>query len=229
MYDFELGYNLNLNKFKLSLNLYQMKYKNQLVLTGEINDVGDAIMVNVPNSYRRGIEATGSFKISRFLNWNGNITLSTNKIDDFVAYVDNWNYWDDPENQPLQNSENLGKTDISFSPGIVSGSLINFMPSHGLSISLMSKYVGKQYIDNTSSDERSLSPYFVNDLYVNYKIQLEFFGEINLKLVINNILNEEHETNAWVYRYYYDQVHYTMDGYFPQAGTNLMAGISVKF
>lgn len=229
LYDFELGYNLNLNKFKLSLNLYQMKYKNQLVLTGEINDVGDAIMVNVPNSYRRGIEATGSFKISRFVNWNGNITLSTNKINDFVAYVDNWNYWDDPENQPLQNSENLGKTDISFSPGIVSGSLINFMPSHGLSISLMSKYVGKQYIDNTSSDERSLSPYFVNDLYVNYKIQLEFFGEINLRLMINNILNEEHETNAWVYRYYYDQVHYTMDGYFPQAGTNLMAGISVKF
>ncbi len=229
LYDFELGYNLNLNKARLSLNIYNMNYKDQLVLTGEINDVGDAIMVNVPNSYRRGIEAAGSFKISRFLNWNGNITLSTNKITDFTEYVDNWNYWDDPENQPLQYSTNLGKTDISFSPGLIAGSLLNLMPSHGLSISLLSKYVGKQYIDNTSADERSLSPYFVNDLYVNYKIQLEFIGEINLKLMINNILNEKYETNAWIYRYYYDQVHYALDGYFPQAGTNLIAGMSVRF
>ncbi len=229
LYDFELGYNLSLNNLRLSVNLYQMKYKNQLVLTGEINDVGDAIMVNVPNSYRRGIEATGSFKISSYINWNGNITLSTNKIREFAAYVDNWNYWDDPENQLLQYSENLGETDISFSPGLIAGSQINFMPSHGLSISLMSKYVGKQYIDNTSSEDRSLSPYFVNDLFINYKIGMNFIGEMIFKLAVNNILNEKYETNAWVYRYYFDQVHYSLDGYFPQAGTNVMAGITVKF
>ena len=229
LYNFEIGYSLKLTNLQITTNLYNMSYRNQLVLTGEINDVGDAIMVNVPHSYRRGIEVSGTCKISKFLNWYGNVTFSTNKIKDFTEYVDNWNYWDDIENQPLQYSNPLGKTDISFSPGLVTANIFNFMPIQGLSISLLSKYVSKQYIDNTSSDERSLSPYFVNDLYVNYKIHPAFIGEINLKLMINNILNEAYETNAWVYRYYYNNMHYTMDGYFPQAGTNLMAGISVKF
>ncbi len=229
LYDLEAGYTLNLNKFKLNLNLYNMYYRDQLVLTGEINDVGDAIMVNVPKSYRRGIEVAGELKLAPKILLSANATLSTNKIKDFTEYIDNWNYWDDPENQPLQISNYIGTTDLSFSPELIGSSVISFMPANGLTLNLFSKYISRQYVDNTSSVERSLNPYLVNDFYIIYKIINKGVKEMNFKLMINNILNEKYETNAWVYQYVYDNQRYTLDGYFPQAGINFIAGIEVKF
>ncbi len=227
--DYELGYELNKQAFSLNANLYYMQYKDQLVLTGDINNVGNPIMNNVPESYRAGIEIAAAVKISKKLRFDANMTLSQNKIKDFTEYVDNWDYWSDPEHQPLQISKNLGETDISFSPNIISGAALTFMPIKDFSIAWIAKYIGKQYIDNTSSDERSLDAYLLNNIRINYAIETTFIHRIEFFIALNNVLSEEYESNAWVYRYYSDGNEYEMNGYFPQAGFNVLGGVSFRF
>ena len=200
-----------------------MDYKDQLVLTGQINNVGDAIMVNVPKSYRAGIEIVGGVKILKNLRWDVNATFSSNKIQEFISYTDNWNTW------PEQSVDSLGTTDISFSPDIIAGSNLSWEAFKNFKASFVSRYVGRQYIDNTSTKERSLDPYFVNDLKLTYSIRTNLIKQIDLMLSLNNIFNTEYETNAWVYRYYYDEVEYEMNGYFPQAKFHFMGGVSLKF
>ncbi len=227
--DYELGYELNKQAFSLNANLYYMQYKDQLVLTGDINNVGNPIMNNVPESYRAGIEIAAAVKISKKLRFDANMTLSQNKIKDFTEYVDNWDYWSDPEHQPLQISKNLGETDISFSPNIISGAALTFMPIKDFSIAWIAKYIGKQYIDNTSSDERSLDAYLLNNIRINYAIETTFIHRIEFFLALNNVLSEEYESNAWVYRYYSEGNEHEMNGYFPQAGFNVLGGVSFRF
>lgn len=221
--DYELGYNYSAGKFRLNANLFYMDYKDQLVLTGEINNVGAAIFTNVPNSYRTGLELVAGWKISHKLSWEGNASFSKNKIKGFEEFVDNWS----PPYEQI--SKNLGETDLSFSPDFIGNSIFTFTPIENLDIRLLSKYVGKQYIDNTSSDKRSLDPYFVNDIHMNYTFHPGFVKELGLFLNVSNIFSEKYETNAWVYRYYLDGEEYMMDGYFPQATMNFLAGVSVKF
>ena len=227
--DYELGYKLNRRTFSLNANLYYMDYKDQLVLTGKINNVGEAIMTNVPQSYRAGIEITGSWQIVPALLWKANLSLSRNKIKGFTEYVDNWNYWDDPAHEPLQYEKHLGTTDISFSPDIISGSMLTWTAAKDFHITWVSKYVGRQYIDNTSSKERSLNPYWVNNLQLDYTWHLRGIQSLGFVVHLNNIFNEMYETNAWVYRYVYNGKAYEMNGYFPQAGFNFMAGVQLKF
>ena len=229
LYDYEFGYSFKTNRVSVNANLFFMDYKDQLVLTGEINNVGTPIMVNVPESYRKGIEVSGNFVLRSNINWGVNISLSSNKIDNFTEYVDNWSYWDDPQNEPYQIVTNLGKTDIAFSPDIVAGSNLSWKPWKDVTLSLMSKYVGKQYIDNTSSEERKLDPWFVNDLMANYNFNIKEIVNFELGLMVNNIFNEEYESNAWVYQYYYAGEHDVLDGYFPQAGTNFMLRLVMRF
>lgn len=221
--DYELGYNYNANKVSVNANLFYMDYTDQLVLTGEINNVGAPIFTNVPESYRAGLELVVGWKISQLVAWEGNVSLSKNKVKNFESYVDNWN----PPYE--QVTENLGETDLSFSPEIIANSMLNFELIENLNMTLISKYVGKQYIDNTSSDARSLDPYFVNDIHINYTFNPGFVDQLGLFLNVSNVLNEKYETNAWVYRYYYDDQEYMMDGYYPQATINFMAGVSLKF
>jgi iron complex outermembrane receptor protein len=200
-----------------------MQYKDQLVLTGEINDVGAPIMTNVPESYRAGIELAAGLKIFPRLKWNFNATFSSNKIKDFTEYVDNWS----PPYE--QVTKELGNTDLSFSPNLITGSIIDWEPVDNLSFKLISKYVSRQYIDNTSDKNRSLDPYLVNDVSIIYSIKTTFIKEIGLTLMVNNIFNVEYESFAWVYRYYYNGKHHVIDGYFPQAGINFLTGINLKF
>ncbi len=222
LYDWEAGYSYQASNFTASVNLYYMNYRDQLVLTGEINDVGAGIMVNVDKSYRRGIELQTGWKLTRKLQWNANATFSQNKILNFMEYVDNWDTWG-------QEAFDLGTTDLAFSPGLLANSQIILTPAKNLNISLISSYVGKQFIDNTSSDDRTLNAYFVNNLKLDYAFKTNFFEEIVLHFMINNIFDEEYESNAWVYSYFLDGERYKMDGYFPQAGTNFMAGVDFKF
>ncbi len=221
--DYELSYRLNFLKAVLDANLFYMDYDNQLVLTGEINDVGAAIMNNVKDSYRAGIELAMGFYPLEQLRWDLNLTLSQNRVRNYTDYVDDWDNW------PDQLANALGDRDLSFSPPVVGGSKLRYEPLEGLSITLLSKYVGRQYIDNTQAESRSLDPYLINDLQVQYRIRPGFMKEIGLNLMLNNILNEKYETNAWVYRYFYGGSEYSMDGYFPQAGFNFMAGMTLKF
>ena len=221
--DLELGYLFSASKFTVSTNFFYMSYKDQLVLTGKINNVGSPIMQNVDNSYRAGLEFVTAWKITDYLKWEFNTTLSTNKIKNFTAFVDDWNTW------PDQKIEEYDETDISFSPSLIANSNFEISPLKGLRISLMSSYVGKQFIDNTSNDNRSLDAYLVNNIRFNYAVETKLMKRIEFILSLNNIFNEKYESNAWVYRYYYDGTEYEMNGYFPQAGFNFMAGINISF
>ena len=227
--DYELGYKLAGTRLSLQANLYYMDYKDQLVLTGKINNVGSAIMTNVPKSYRTGIEVSSAWKIAKPLEWDFNLSLSRNKIKGFTEYVDNWNYWDDPAHQPLQYEKYLGTTDISFSPDVVSGSVLTWTAAKDFHIAWVSKYVGRQYIDNTSNKERSLDPYWVNNLNLDYTLHFKGVKSLMFSVHLNNIFNEKYETNAWVYRYVYNGTESEMNGYFPQALFNFMAGINLRF
>jgi len=220
--DYEAGYNLKLKNLILNTNVFYMDYKDQLVLTGKINNVGDPIMVNVAESYRAGIEISAGTRIGKKIEFDGNISLSRNKIKDFTEYVDDWDTWS-------QISNELGETDISFSPSIVGGAEVRYQAFKFLHVALTSKYVGKQYIDNTSSEERILNPWHVNNLRIEIALPGTFVKDARLRLQIINIFDAKYESNAWVYRYYYGGEEYAIDGYYPQAGRHFMAGLNIRF
>ncbi|PIE88736.1 MAG: TonB-dependent receptor [Bacteroidetes bacterium] len=226
----EAGYEYQGRSVTAGINLYYMRYRDQLVLTGEINNVGDPIMVNAPNSYRTGIELMGHAILTDFLSWSANATLSRNKILDFNTYVDNWDYWNDPEHEPAQIETHHEETNISFSPSVTANNIFKFTFLEHLNVELVSQYVGKQYLDNSSNENYKLEAYFVNDIRINYTLKYKrLIKEVGFNLHINNILNEEYESDAWVYRYYSGGSEYSMDGFFPQAGTHIMGGISLSF
>jgi iron complex outermembrane recepter protein len=222
LHDWELGYEYKSGIFSGAVNFYFMNYNNQLVLTGEINDVGAPIMVNVDDSYRAGAELQAGIIVTQNLQWQGNATFSRNKIENFTEFVDNWDTWG-------QEAFYLGTTDIAFSPNIIANSQLLFEPARNLRLEFISSYVGKQYIDNTSSDDRSLDAYFVNNLRAGYTFRSNTFKEIVFRVAVNNLFNEMYESNAWVYSYILGGERYKMDGYYPQAGRHFMLGIDFKF
>jgi len=220
--DLEAGYSFKSSSFSFSAGYFYMNYKNQLVLTGEINDVGAPVMVNVDKSFRTGIELITGVKITPKLQWNVNATISSNKIKDFTEYIDNWDTWG-------QESNFLGTTDLAFSPGFTGNSQLIFKPLETLEIAFISTYVGKQFIDNTSDSGRALDAWFVNNLTAAWSFNTRLFEQITLRGMVNNLFNEKYESNAWVYSYFYEGKRNKMDGYFPQAGTHFMFGIDFKF
>ena len=149
LYNSELGGEYATEKWSIKANTYMMYYTNQLVLTGNINDVGSSILENVDKSYRTGIELAWAIKPIDWFEWQANITLSRNKILNFTSYTDNWDTWG-------QVIEDLGTTDISFSPEIIAASTLRFNVLKNLNFDLMSQYVGEQFIDNTSNEDRKL-------------------------------------------------------------------------
>ncbi|MBN2635173.1 MAG: TonB-dependent receptor [Prolixibacteraceae bacterium] len=222
LYDWEMGYEFQSTTFTAGANFYLMNYKDQLVLTGEINDVGAGIMVNVDESYRTGVELQAGWKATNSLQWNVNATVSQNKIKNFTEYVDDW---DNGGQQAFQ----LETTDLAFSPNLTGNSQIVFTPIKKLNFSLLSTYVSKQFIDNTSSNDRVLDAYFVNNLNIDYSFKTGLFNEIVIHCMVNNLFNEMYESNAWVYSYILGGERFEMDGYFPQAGTHFMMGVDFRF
>ncbi len=227
--DYEAGFIHQESNLSFHANLYFMDYTDQLVLTGEINDVGSAVMTNVKDSYRAGIELSGGTLFASWIRWDLNATFSRNKILEYNGSVDNWDYWSDPDNEPYQVHEELGRTDLSFSPRIIANSQLDFKPVQHMHVTLVSRYVDKQFIDNTSSEERVLDPYFINDLRFSYAFYPPFMEEISVKVQLLNLFNVEYETNAWIYRYYSAGAEGRLDGFYPQAGFHVMAGIRLKF
>ncbi|MDD2381067.1 MAG: TonB-dependent receptor, partial [Mariniphaga sp.] len=222
LFDYEAGYEFRSSGFSGNVNFYFMNYKDQLVLTGEINDVGNPIMANVDKSYRAGVELQVGIPLSRNLFWMGNATFSKNKIKNFVEFVENWDTGE-------QEAFELGTTNIAFSPNRIANSQLKFEPVKNLNLEIVSSYVGKQFIDNTSNNNRSLDAWLVNNLKANYSFKTSFLKEVVLQIMVNNIFNEDYESNAWVYSYIYNNQRYKMDGYFPQAGRHFMAGINLRF
>ncbi len=229
LFDYELGYRITKKDYSFDLNLYYMDYKNQLIMTGEVNDVGTAIATNVKDSYRRGVEVAFGTKFFGMLNWNINGAFSQNKIKNFTEYVDNWDYWNDPTNNPMQIENKVGLTDLAFSPSIVANNVISVDFLRYFNAEITTHYVSRQYIDNSSSEARSIDPYLLNDFALRASFNTAFVKNITVGVKVNNFLNEKYETFAWVYSYYTGGKRYAMDGYFPQAGTNFMANLTIKF
>jgi iron complex outermembrane receptor protein len=178
-----------------------MLYHNQLVLTGLINDVGAAIMTNVKNSYRLGLELVANYQPVKFFQWKISGTLSLNKTRNGADY-----------------------TTISFSPAAVASNLFQFYPFKNFSINLATQYVSKQYIDNLQDNNHILKPYCVSNLNLKYDIPKLKKLHLSLFFSINNIFNKMYESNAWIWR----DGDYYEDGYFPQAGINFMGGVKMK-
>ncbi len=225
--DYELGYSFNLQNFLLRANVYYMDYNDQLIMTGKINNVGAAIMTNVEKSHRLGIELIFGARITKWLSWNANVSLSQNKINNYTEYVDNWDTWS-------QDSTYLGTTDIAFSPNVVAANQFQIKPIDNVEILVNTKYVGKQYIDNTSNDYNSLDAYTTTDLLFRYSIATKWIKDVGLNFSINNIFNAKYASNAWVYSYNSTNSNNQMergviDGYFPQAGINFMIGLDLRF
>lgn len=225
LYDYELGYTYQIQKFVVSANVYYMDYINQLVPTGEKSSVGYDIMTNVPESYRAGVEISAGVKPISRLSIDANVTLSKNRIKNFTA----WAYAYDEEWNETYEAFELGETDIAYSPGIISSGKISYKPFSGFNISWISKYVGEQYFDNTSSQDRKLDAYFLNNLQLDYSFETKFVREIQFKFVINNIFNHEYSNNAYGGIWYEQGNEMTWAYYYPQAGINFMGGLSLKF
>lgn len=227
--NYEAGVRFENDIIRLESNLYFMNYTDQFVLTGKINSVGAPILTNVPSSYRAGWETMIGVKINSKLEVNGSMSLSTSKIRDFTEYVDNSDYWIDPENQPYQYKFKYGTTDISFSPQIVASGNIVWKPIPDVAVGYVSQFVGRQYIDNTSTKSRSLDPYHVGSLMIQAELPNKLFKTTSLSLQMNNLFDNEYETNAWVYRYISEGGIFQSDGYFPQAGRHWMLQLNIGF
>ena len=198
-----------------------MNYQNQLVLTGALNDVGGNLRTNVDDSYRTGIELTGGYVFGKMLRWSGNFTYGQSKIKEYIEDLNDYG-----EGGVVTNT--YKDTHIAYSPDIIGASEFTFTPAKGLDILLFSKYVGKQYLDNTSNEARKLDPYFVNDLIINYTIHTRFIKEIGLNLMVNNIFDVEYESNGYAFGYV-DSEEYREVYYYPQAGINFLAGLKLRF
>jgi iron complex outermembrane receptor protein len=222
--DWEAGYKQHWKHVAIQANLYYMDYKNQLVLNGQVNNVGQYNRINVPQSYREGIELQAAIQPANWLRWNANATYSINKIKDFNEYVDSY----DSGKNILYQVHPLA--DISFSPTWIVGSTLTFMPASHISFSLLTKYVSRQYLDNTESTDRDIPKYFTNDFRVNYMFfPKKWLKEIDITLLINNIANVKYVSNGYTYEYLQGGAIYNQNSYFPQAGTNVLGGVSLKF
>ncbi len=221
LHDFELGAEKKTLNYSYGVTAYYMYYHNQLILTGKINDVGAYTRINTHSSYRLGIELQGKANLLPWLNASGNIAFSKNKIKNFTEYVDDY----DNGGQKLFEYHN---TDISFSPDIVTGATLNFIPFKNGEVSLLTKYVGRQFLDNTSQVSRSLDAFYIQDARVSYTINNKIPKEMNFIFQVNNTFNKKYEPNGYTFSYFYLGKLATENYYFPMAGINFMAAINVK-
>jgi iron complex outermembrane receptor protein len=222
LHNVEVGTTKRKANFSYGANAYYMYYNNQLILTGQINDVGAYTRVNIPKSYRLGLELQASAAPVEWLNLSGNLSLSTNKIKESAEFIDDY----DNGGQKVVAHEN--KT-ISFSPSVVSAATTTFLPIKNIEVSLLSKYVSKQYLDNTQNTERSLKPYYVQDLRVIYQLKNRLFDNVNLIAQGNNLFNKKYEPNGYTFSYISNGSLTTENFYYPMAGTNVMVGVNIRF
>lgn len=240
LYDLEAGYSWNKQNVSLGLNYYYMYYNNQLVLTGQINDVGAYTRTNVSSSYRTGVELQAAYIPAYWVKLHGNATFSQNKIENFTEYIDNY---DDPNYEQIVIDH--GTTDIAFSPNLIAAVGATFSPFRYMTrgqvfeIDLLGKYVGRQYLDNTHSSDgiaisgkdngRSIDPYALCDIRIRYSIKLKPFKELAFNLNLNNIFDAKYVSNGYTFSYQAGGQLSTFNYYYPQAGFNWLTGVTMRF
>jgi iron complex outermembrane receptor protein len=224
--DLEFGHQISTSRMSLTTNVYFMNYRNQLLLTGEINDVGAYIHSNVAKSYRLGVEVYGSYRFDKKLKLTGGITLSRNKIAEFNEYIDTY-----LDTLPYYTQQVIThtNTDMSFSPNITGNIGLDWMPIENLNIAWMTKLVGRQYLDNTGNVNRSIDPFNFSNIQLNYSIFDKFCKEIQFGLMVNNVLNQLYSNNGYTFSYAYGGQTTTENFYYPQAGRNFIARVLLKF
>lgn len=222
LFDYELGWKYNAKKVKLYANAFYMRYNDQLVATGELNDVGSAKFINISKSYRLGLEIESIVNITDKFIVQPNVTFSTAKSQDFYFQLNG-------------NLENLGSTNLSFSPNLVAGNRFSYLPVKGLQLSVLSKFVGEQFMGNIDSEKSKLDSYFINDFSASYDWKInKGIKSIVFTALVNNIFDVAYESNGYFYTYddtWSGPTPVTIEGtgYYPQAGINFLAGLSLKF
>ncbi|MFZ9980482.1 MAG: TonB-dependent receptor [Cyclobacteriaceae bacterium] len=225
LYNLEAGFRHRSSNLAFQINYYYMYYKDQLVLTGELNDVGANIRVNVPDSYRMGFEIEGDAKISRLIRWQGNLTLSRNKIRKFEEVL--YDYGNDFDQfNVIRNT--YRNTDISFSPEMIGSSQWNLKLFNRGELSLISKYVGSQFLDNTSGKNRMIESYFLNDLRLSWNFNFNRIKECTVSLLAANLFDVAYESNGYTYGFLGGETAYRQNFYYPQAGRNFMAMLNIR-
>jgi len=222
MYDSEMGYRFRGKSLGFDLNLYRMDYKNQLVLTGEINDVGEYIRTNVAKSYRQGVELSFLARLHRSLTLEGSASYSQNKLFDFNYYIDDYD-------QGGQKAVHIDQATISFSPSVIGSAQLEWQPFKGAAMNWTTKYVGKQYLDNTQDESKIIKPYLVNNLQLSYTIRkIKWLDELEFNVLVANILDAMYESNGYTFTYIWGGQTVTENYYYPQAGRHFLAGFRVK-
>jgi iron complex outermembrane receptor protein len=218
--DWESGVEFKKNKFLLNANFYYMYYRDQLVLTGKINDVGAYTRTNVPNSYRAGIELQLKYSLNKKYSTSYSVTLSRNKIKEFTEYIDDY----DQFNQVAIQHYN---TDIAFSPSLITNRTFHWKPTDQFDFYWTTKYVSEQFLDNTQNNARKLDDFFLNDINAHWKIVDKKRFSILLQGYINNIFDVKYEPNGYTFSYIYNQQTITSNNFYPMAGRNYW--LSLKF
>ncbi len=216
--DFELGWRLATETVKVNANLYYMGYNNQLIQTGGLNDVGEYLRENVKDSYRMGIELDANVGLCKTFSVRPNITLSTNKIKDFILDRDG-------------EITNLGDTNIAFSPSVIAGNALVYQPLTNLQLSILSKYVGSQYLSNTDTEASKIDDYFTSDFNIVYELKTnKIFKSIVFTGLVNNLFNKAYVDRGYTYlNYWSGPTSFEEQGYYPQATINFLAGVTFKF
>lgn len=221
----ELGWRKNWQRASLQVNYYLMYYRNQLILSGKINDVGAYTRLNVPESYRTGIELSASVNVTKKIQWSGNLTLSENKILSFTEYVDDYDWGG-------QWSTKYRNTSLAFSPAMIAASQWRFLLFKNVTTDVISKYVSRQYMDNTENTGRSLDAFLVNDLRFSYTLKTKksgWFRQLNAGVLVNNVLGEKYEPNGYTYSGISGGVRSDYNYYYPQAGRNFLMQLTFAF
>jgi len=226
LYDVEAGWRMRKSKVALNVNYYFMDYNNQLVLTGKLNDVGGAIRTNVADSYRMGVEIDGGIRFNQHFAWNANLTLSQNKIKNFTEVLYDYGANGDQYNEVDIQHNN---SDIAFSPNIIGGSNFLYRPVKNFEIGLLTKYVGLQYLDNTSNSGRVIDPYFINDIRLTYTLKPQWMREISFSLLANNIFDVKYSNNGYTWGYLGGGSETRQNYYYPQAGKNYLMMVALRF
>ncbi len=217
--DFELGWRLHNKTVQLNTNIYYMSYDNQLIQTGGLNDVGEYLRENVKDSYRLGVEIDANFNVSDKFSINQNLTVSSNKINNFILDRDGV-------------QRNIGTTDIAFSPNIIAGNALVYKPVKGLQLALLSKFVGEQYLSNTNTEASKLDSYYVSDFNVSYELKMnKVFKSIVFTGLVNNLFDKEYVDRGYTYLNTWDTpgTSFEVQGYYPQATRNFLVGATLKF
>lgn len=218
--DLETGFEFKRPKYAINANVYYMNYKDQLVLTGKINDVGAYTRTNVPKSYRAGLELQFKYSFNKYFNSSYSITYSQNKIEAFTEYIDDYDQF---KQVAIQHKN----TNIALSPSLITNRTFNWKPNDKLSVFWTTKYTSEQFLDNTQNKDRKLDAFFINDLNAQWTVMNKRKFTMLLQVYANNVLDVQYAPNGYTFSYIYDRTLTTSNNFYPMAGRNYWISLKI--